>query len=144
MGYKFIKKLPFCLPFRKADDAPSSSLSRACSRRLRLRPWCLESGASSTFAHLGCSFAWKICQNYTKFHTIWKSPFYSPLPEYPADCRSGVEIPIFRGWSETEIPSNGVVAERRSRLSGLQGWKARWTERPVSAKSWRIRKLIRW
>ena len=54
MRHKFIKKIPFCLPVRKADDTLSSSLSRARSRRLRLRPWCLEYEASSTFAHLGC------------------------------------------------------------------------------------------
>jgi len=54
MRYKSIKKIPFCLPWGKADDPPSFSLSRARSKRLRLRPWCLKFGASSTFAHLGC------------------------------------------------------------------------------------------
>jgi len=42
----------FCLPYGKADDTPSPLLSRARSRRLRLRPWCRGYGASSTFAHL--------------------------------------------------------------------------------------------
>ena len=51
--YIYSKKIPFCLPFRKADDTSSFLLSRACCRRLRLRPWCLESVASSTFDHLG-------------------------------------------------------------------------------------------
>ena len=51
--YIYSKKIPFCLPFRKTDDTSSFSLSRACSRRLRLRPWCIESVASSTFNHLG-------------------------------------------------------------------------------------------
>jgi len=61
MKYKFIKKILFCLPFRKADDSPmaygltptASSLSRTRSRRIRLRPWRLEYEASSTFAQLG-------------------------------------------------------------------------------------------
>ena len=42
----------FCLPYRKADNTPSSLLSRARSSLLRLRPWRRKSDASSTFAHL--------------------------------------------------------------------------------------------
>ena len=50
--YDFNFRSSFCLPFGKADDTPSPSLSRPCSRQLRLQPWCLGSGASSTFAQL--------------------------------------------------------------------------------------------
>ena len=46
----------FCLPSGKAEDTPSPLLSRARSRRLRLHPWCLVSGASSTFAQLRLNF----------------------------------------------------------------------------------------
>jgi len=42
----------FCLPLGKVDYTSSPSLSRAFSWRLRLRPWCLGFGASSTFAQL--------------------------------------------------------------------------------------------
>jgi len=43
----------FCLPCGKADDTPFSAFSRVRSSLLRLHPWRLESGASSTFAQLG-------------------------------------------------------------------------------------------
>jgi len=39
MRYIILKKAPFYLPFRKADDTPSPALSRPCGRRLQLRPW---------------------------------------------------------------------------------------------------------
>jgi hypothetical protein len=42
--------------------------------------------------------------------TIVLSWYYSLSPEYPAAF-----------WSEAEIPPNGVVAERRSYPTGLQG-----------------------
>ena len=63
MRYTFLNKIPFCLPFGKAEDTPSPALSKARSRRLRLRPWCLGSGTSSTFAQFGFYFV----QNWTIF-----------------------------------------------------------------------------
>jgi len=40
--------------FHKSRGDPSSALSRARSSSLRLHPWRLESGASSTFSQLVC------------------------------------------------------------------------------------------
>jgi len=51
--YDFSFRSSFYLPFGKADDTPSPSLSRTRSSSLRLHPWRLGSGASSTFAQLG-------------------------------------------------------------------------------------------
>ena len=47
------EKLPFYLPFGKAEDTPSPSLPRVRGKVLQLHPWRLRSGASSTFAALG-------------------------------------------------------------------------------------------
>ena len=56
------EKLPFYLPFGKAEDTPSPCLSRRSfseggprvrSKVRQLHPWRLRSGASSTFATLG-------------------------------------------------------------------------------------------
>ena len=47
------EKLPFYLPFGKAEDTPSPSLPRVRGKVLQLHPWRLRSGASSTFATLG-------------------------------------------------------------------------------------------
>jgi len=46
----------FCLPDGKAEDTPSALLERDCGSLLQLRSFRLASGASSTFAQLGCHF----------------------------------------------------------------------------------------
>ncbi|MGD2150230.1 MAG: hypothetical protein PVF99_06455, partial [Desulfobacterales bacterium] len=48
----------FCLPDGKAEDTPSALLERDCGSLLQLHPFRLASGASSTFAQLGCHFLW--------------------------------------------------------------------------------------
>ena len=44
------EKLPFYLPFWKAEDTPSPSFPRVRDKVLQLHPWRLRSGAFLTFA----------------------------------------------------------------------------------------------
>jgi len=53
------EKLPFYLPFGKAEDTPSPSLPRVRGKVLQLHPWRLGSTASSTFATLGSEYSIK-------------------------------------------------------------------------------------
>jgi len=56
MRYIFFKKLPILFTLWESRWFSPSSLSRARSRWLRLRPWRLEYGPSSTFAQLGVAY----------------------------------------------------------------------------------------
>ncbi len=46
------EKLPFYLPFGKAEDTPSPSLPRVRGKVLQLHPWRLRSGESSDFCNV--------------------------------------------------------------------------------------------